>query len=91
MSSDVLGVTFFAAIAVVGAGSTILAGVWTWRYLRRRTVTALPAAVIVGFVVILAFWGLWLLFDVVWIVATLAKLMVAVTRGPRMNGPSKEN
>jgi hypothetical protein len=78
---DVVGAAFFVAIALVGIASTVLASIWTWRLLRRRDVDALPAAVIVSVAAVLAFWGLWVVFDVCWIAVALVRLTARAVGG----------
>ena len=79
--NDVLGIAFYVAIAVVGIASTVLATIWMWRFLRRRNMETLPAALIVTVAAILAFWGLWLVFDVCWIVVAAVRLVMRAAGG----------
>ena len=78
---DVVGVVFFVAIALVGIASTVLASIWTWRLLRRRDMDVLPSALIVSVTAMLAFLGLWLVFDACWIAVALLKLVRRVVGG----------
>ena len=87
--SDVLGVAFYVAIALIGITSTILASIWTWRFLRRHNMEVIPAALIVSLAALLAFWGLWIVFDVCWIIAAVVKLAIRIAGGNRRPAPQR--
>jgi hypothetical protein len=71
---DIIGVAFYVAIALVGLVSTVLASVWTWRLVRRRGLNPWLAAIVVTVAAAFAFLGLWMVFDLYWIVAAVFKL-----------------
>jgi hypothetical protein len=68
--NDALGLALYVAIALLGLISTVAASVWLWRVLLRNQVGVLRATVIVGLAAVLILWGLWIVFDIGWIVAT---------------------
>jgi hypothetical protein len=55
---NAIGIAFSIAIALVGVASTVLATIWTWKFLHRRHVGAVPTTLIVIVAAILACWGL---------------------------------
>lgn len=85
--SDVPGLILVIAIATLGTASTVLAAVWTWKLLRRRDVGEVTAGVITAIAAIVAFGGLWLLFDLGWIVAAMMKAINR--RGGGRQGPQR--
>lgn len=73
--TDLVAWAFFFGVAAFGIASAVLATMWTWRFLRRRGVPELPAALLVTIAAALAFVGLWLVFDICWVVAVVVRLV----------------
>ena len=78
--SDFLGVALYVAIALVGYASTVVASIWTWRYLRRRGVATLPAVLILVVATVLILGILWIVFDVWWAISAAVKLIRPLKR-----------
>lgn len=88
-TDNVIGIALFIAIALLGIASTVLATIWTWRFLQRRHAGGVPTTLIVIVAAILAFWGLWLVFDVVWIAVAMVRLVERIASGN--GGPAQQS
>lgn len=87
--STIPGLVFFVAIVLVGIASTVGATIWTWQMLRRRNLGVLPAVVVSGVAAVVAFGGLWILFDLVWMVASAARFLIRWTDTFRSPSPDE--
>jgi hypothetical protein len=66
---DLIGWAFFLGIASLGIASTVLATISTWRFVRRHRAGNLASVLVVTGVAMLAFMGLWIVFDICWLFA----------------------
>jgi hypothetical protein len=83
--ADLVAWALFFTIAAFGTLSTIMATVWLWRFLRGR-VEPRAAALVVAAGAVLAWLGLWILFDVGWLIGSAIRLVLRT----RSDGPSRE-
>lgn len=72
--SDLPGYLLFAAIAVLGLGSTVVGTMRAWTWLRGRGVPVAASIALTILFATLTFGGLWLVLDLYWLIR-------AATRG----------